>query len=72
LDERRWIVDANLRGRVDWFFASSVALRLTTALAVPFIRDSFKYQLGESAQPPVFRLPAIAGDVGLGLAVQVP
>jgi hypothetical protein len=74
-DERRWIVDANLRGRVDWFFLPNVALRVTAALAIPFIRDSFMYQRIGGRHPGEFlalRLPSAGGDVGFGIAVQVP
>lgn len=68
-DERRVILDANLRGRVDWFFVPRVSLRVSAALAVPFIRDSFTYKPADKL---AFQLSPAGGDVGLGIAVYVP
>lgn len=74
--ERSAIVDVAVRGHAQVRIVNHVAVRITPALAVPLVRDSFDYLPDNGNLDPKpeqgYRLPAVGGEVGAGLVVELP
>ena len=72
IEKRRAVVDGALRGHLDLVFARRFFLGIIPSLGIPFIRDSFNYARNDKSLPPVFPVPAVRGEVGVGLGVELP
>jgi hypothetical protein len=71
LRERSAIVDIALRGHADIRILEHVAVRITPALAIPLVRDTFEYRLNGTNEQ-AFQLSPVGGEVGAGLLVELP
>ncbi|HEX4339100.1 MAG TPA: hypothetical protein VH062_24500 [Polyangiaceae bacterium] len=72
ISERSAVVDGALRGHVDVVFLRHFSLRIIPGLGIPFIRNSFDYRRNDDTLAHVYRLPAVRGDVGVGVGVELP
>jgi hypothetical protein len=72
LRERSAIVDVALRGHADIRILEHVAVRITPALAIPLVRDTFQYLDDKGTKQKAFQLSPVGGEVGAGLLVELP
>jgi hypothetical protein len=76
LRQRSAIADVALAGHVDARILEHVTVRVTPALAIPLVRDSFNYHRDDGTLEvqvyQVYQLPPVGGEVGAGLVVELP